>query len=112
MDAVLSHPLVAPAFPYEATEPIRDARLSELCEVVSRSGIGGSNVFRGDDPVWLEYKPPRHYNCRCGRVPLTLEMAAARGVREAQRWLETGEPPARPAWVRRPAVELPPGWGR
>lgn len=112
LDSILTHPLVQDLFPYEATEPIRDSRLSPLCEVTSRSGIAGSNVFRSDDPVWLEYKPPRHWNCRCARVPLTLEMASRRGVREAQDWLRTGRPPERPAWVQRPSEPLPAGWTR
>ena len=49
-------------------------------------------------------------NCRCGRNPLTVEQAAARGIPEAQQWLESG-PPATPAHVPMP-VELPEGFRR
>lgn len=102
MDELLQGDLVGGLFPYEETLPIRDTRLTSLCKLVSRSGLDGTAVFRRDDPWWARLKPPRHYNCRCGRNPLTLEQAAARGVREAQLWLRTGKPPAVPAFVPAP----------
>lgn len=51
-------------------------------------------------------------NCRCSVIPLSLEDAAAKGVLEARRWLETGEPPGRPQWVDRPPFGPPAGWQR
>lgn len=99
-------------FPYAETIPIRDARLSELCATAAKSGINGTAVYRRDDPVWREYQPPRHPNCRCGRMILTVHMAASRGIKEAEEWLRTGEAPSSPAWVTRPPVELPKGWKR
>lgn len=37
-------------------------------------------------------------NCRCGVNLLTIDKAAAAGVREAQEWLATGRRPERPEW--------------
>jgi hypothetical protein len=102
MDRLLSDQTVSDVFPYEETLPIRDDRLSEMCEIASAAGIGGSGIFRRDDPTWERLKPPRHPNCRCGRSPMTLEDAAAAGVVEAERWLRTGEPPRHPNWVPMP----------
>ncbi len=104
MDQILAHPLVGDAFPYEERLPIRDSRLSDMCAIASRAGIQGTGIFRRDDPTWDRLKPPLHPNCRCGRSPLSLEQAARRGIREAVRWLETGQPPASPAWVPMPAL--------
>lgn len=102
MDRMLSDPVVGSLFVYEETIPIRDSRLSSMCNVAARSGIGGTAVYRRDDPVWQRIKPPRHPNCRCGRNPLTVEDAAERGVAEARKWLRTGEPPTSPAFVQMP----------
>jgi len=109
MDRLLADPLVGDAFPYEETLPINDSRLSTLCAVVSRSGIGGSAIFRRNDPTWVRLVPPRHPNCRCGRNPLTLRMAAREGIAEAEEWLRTGKPPADPAWVPMPEISLKAG---
>ena len=106
------HPLVANAFPYVETLPIRDDRLTKLCRIIAQSGLNGTGVFRADDPMWKKFKPPRYPGCRCGTVYLTFEMAAKRGVREAQEWLESGEAPTQPEWVPHPPVVLPPGWAR
>jgi hypothetical protein len=110
MDQVLDHPVVAEQFPYEETLPIRDSRLTDLCWMISRSGLDGTAIFRRDDPTWKKFKPPRHWRCRCGRRALTVEQAAAKGVKEAQAWLRMGTPPGIPEWVTPPAVELPEGW--
>lgn len=107
MDKMAAHPLVQELFPFVANEAIFDARLSELCRVISRSGLDGSNVYHRDDPVWKKYQNPRHIRCRCGRRYLTIEQAAALGVKAAQRWLKTGRPPAVPPFV--PEPKLPPG---
>lgn len=111
LEAVLSHPLVDDEFPYVETVPIDDSRLSELCEAASHGGLDNTGVYRRDDPTWKRYAPPRHFRCRCSAIPLNVEDAAAAGVREAQEWLRTGEPPARPQHVD--ASRLPPlpkGW--
>jgi uncharacterized protein with gpF-like domain len=110
MDHVLDHPIVAEQFPYEETLPIRDSRLTELCAIVSRSGLDGTGIYRRDDPSWVRLKPPRHFQCRCGRRALSVEQAAQRGIKEAQAWLKSGTPPGIPEWVPPPPVELPKGW--
>ena len=104
MDQLLARDLIGKAFPYEETLPIRDSRLTDLCAICSRSGIQGTAIFRRDDPTWDRIKPPRHWSCRCGRNMLTLEQAAAKGIREAIRWLETGTPPVQPGWVPMPRL--------
>lgn len=110
LDQVLDHPVVADLFPFEETVPIVDDRLTELCAIVSRSGIQGSGIFLRSDPVWVKFKPPRHWNCRCSRIPLTLEQAAARGLDYARIWLRDGRPPETLAHVSHPPVDLPTGW--
>ena len=109
-EMIADHPLVRDEFPYAETLPIRDSRLTELCDVIARSGIGGSAVFRRDDPVWQKFKPPRHWRCRCGQRFLSVRDAAERGIAEAREYLKTGRWPATLAFVPPPAVELPKGW--
>ncbi len=110
-DAILAHPMVDDEFPYIETVPIDDSRLSELCEAVSNGGLDNTGVFRRDDPAWRRYMPPRHFNCRCAAIPLTLEDAAAKGVREAQQWLDSGLPPAHPKHIDPSSLPpLPKGW--
>lgn len=41
---------------------------------------------------------------------MSIRQAAKAGIKEAQDWLDSGEPPVKPAWVKRPDVELPKGW--
>lgn len=109
-EAILAHPLVSDLFPYRRTVPVRDERLTELCRIISESGLNGTGVFRADDPVWRRFKPPRHWNCRCLAVAMTVEDAAASGIKEAREWLRTGLPPSAPEYVPYPRVELPEGW--
>jgi len=90
--------------------PIRDSRLTDLCAIISTSGLQGTGIYRADDPTWVKFRPPRHFNCRCGTRRLTVAMAAARGIKEAERWLESGQPPLSPEFVTPPNVELPTGW--
>ena len=110
MDRVLDHPQVRDELPYEETLEIGDSRETDLCFVISRSGIGGTAIYRRDDPAYRHFIAPRHFGCRCGRRPLTIEQAAALGIKEAQQWLRTGIAPARPAFVPWPKVSLPQGW--
>ncbi|MFO0801456.1 MAG: phage minor head protein [Gemmataceae bacterium] len=49
-------------------------------------------------------------NCRCTVIPIDVETAAAKGVREARRWLATGIEPTPPARVPEPPFGPPPGW--
>lgn len=79
-ERLLAVPGVGELFPFVETLPIRDSRLTDLCGLAARSGIGGTGVYRRDDPAWSRLKPPRHVNCRCGTSPLTADEAARRGV--------------------------------
>lgn len=110
LDRVLSTPLVNEAFPFIETVPIRDARLTPLCDAAARSGLDGTAVYARSDPTWRALRPPRHWNCRCGQNPLTVEQAAARGVTAARQWLESGKPPAGLPTVPMPAVAPAEGW--
>lgn len=110
MERIVEHPLVTDLFPYVATYGIDDARQTELCDVITHSGIGGSNIFRRDDPVYRHFRSPRHWRCRCSPRFMTLEDAATKGIGEARKWLRSGQPPYFPDFVPWPAVELPAGW--
>lgn len=109
---VLSDPMVADEFPYLEYHAVHDARVRPEHLAMETLGIQGTNIYRRDDPIWELFLPPWDYNCRCAIVPLSLEDAAAKGIREAQEWLRAGIPPARPAWVKQPDFAPPAGWTR
>lgn len=93
-EAALADPFVVDAFPYRAYYPIRDDRARKTHRALEFLGLDGTNIYHKDDPVWLMFRPPWDWNCRCGWNPLTIRRAAAKGVKFAQQWLETGiEPP-------------------
>jgi hypothetical protein len=110
LEKVATHEMVVDEFPFRENLPITDSRLTPLCEVISRSGLDGTAIYYYADPVWQKFRVPRHWNCRCGTGLLNLEDAAARGVKAAQLWLKTGEPPTHRLFVQHPPVELPKGW--
>lgn len=97
--------IVQATHPYVELKPIRDSRLTRLCETISRSGIGHSAIFRRDDPVYIKYRRPRHFQDRCGEVLLTIEQAAAKGVAEAVEWKKSGIAPQIKAWVDEPSLD-------
>lgn len=109
-DHVLRHPLVSDEFPYVAYFSIADDRRRHEHGEMERLGLDGTNVYRRNDPVIRKFRPPWSWNCRCHLVALTLEQAAALGVREAKVWLQSGIPPERPQFVRHPPFDLPDGW--
>lgn len=93
-EAVLADPMVEDAFPYRAYYPIRDDRARKTHLRLEFSGLDGTNIYHYRDPVWLMFRPPWDWNCRCGWTPITIKRAAKKGVRFAMQWLETGiEPP-------------------
>lgn len=104
---VLQHPLVSDEFPYLEYTATHDSRTREEHLAMETLGIDGTAVYRRDDPVMRRFLPPWDYNCRCAVVPLSIEDAARRGVNEAREWLQTGIPPARPAWVQHPPFDPP-----
>jgi hypothetical protein len=73
-------------------------------------GLDGTAVYRRDDPVWDLFYPPWGWNCRCVVIPLSVEDAAARGVKEAMEWMRTGRPPVVPQYVNPPPFSIPKGW--
>lgn len=107
---ILGHPLVADEFPYLEYHAVHDSRARPEHREMESLGIQGTNVYRRDDPVWQTFLPPWDYQCRCAVIPLSLEDAAGKGIREAQQWLESGAPPVQPAWVSRPPFEPSPGF--
>jgi len=109
LDRVLAEPMIDEEFPFEAWFGIDDSRQTELCNVANASGLDGTNIYYRGDPECQRLRPTRHYNCRCGRTPYTVEMAAVRGVKYAKEWLRLGY---RPPYVNMPRVpvELPTGW--
>lgn len=97
-DHLAANPIVSEVFPYQAYIPIHDGRVRDEHLELETLGLDGTNVYRRDDPFWDLFTPPWDFNCRCGINLLTTKQAARKGVREAQRWLETGHPPLAPEW--------------
>jgi len=112
LEAVLDQPGVGDGFPYAQYDSTHDDRSRPEHRAMEKSGIAGTNVYRRDDPVWMKFRPPWGYSCRCAWTPLTLKQAADLGIAEAQEWLRTGIEPAVPSWVPHPDFDLPPGWHR
>ncbi len=111
-DRLLSDPRIGDGFPYVARYAIHDQRVRPEHLAMERLGIGGTNVYRRDDPVYQKFRAPFSWNCRCNDTPLTVKQAAAKGVQEAIDWLASGQPPAQPAWVDPPPFDPPPNWQR
>lgn len=109
---VLNQPFVRSAFPYVAYEAFHDDRTRHQHLEMMKAGIQGTNVFRSTDPVFLLFRPPWSWNCRCSWIPLTIRQAAERGIKEAEQWLATGVEPVPPAYVAMPDFRPPPGFHR
>jgi len=109
---VLNHPLVRSGFPYSAYDAIHDSRVRETHLALEKHGIGGTNVYRNDDPVFQTFRPPWDYNDRCSWTPMTVRQASEVGIKEAQQWLDTGVEPTEKAFVKMPPFEPPPGFQR
>lgn len=108
--AVLDHELIGDEFPYLKYSSTHDSRARPEHAALERLGLNGTAVYRADDPVIRRYFPPWAWSCRCIVIPLSIEDAAAEGVKEARAWLASGEPPARPQFVADPGFKLPKGW--
>lgn len=112
-EALLSDPVVAEAFPYQAYWATHDARTRATHRALEKLGLSGTNIYRRDDPVWDRFTPPWDYNCRCAVTLLTLDAAARAGVAEAREWLASGRQPARPEYrVADIPFEPNPGFGQ
>lgn len=108
--AVLSHPIVGSEFPFVLYSATHDSRVRHDHLQMEHLGQNNTAVYRADDPVIRRYWAPWSWNCRCHCVNLSIADAARHGSHEAQRWLETGVPPARPDYVPAPPFDLPRGW--
>ena len=60
---VLNDPLVRGGFPYASYYSIHDNRVREEHLELDKLGIGGTNIYRTDDPVFQTFRPPWSYNC-------------------------------------------------
>lgn len=109
---VLSHPFVRSGFPYASYEAIHDDRVEHEHLEMESLGIQGTNIYRIDDPVFQLFRPPWRWRCRCSWIPMTVKMAAAKGIQEAIDWLESGVEPSPPAWVQMPSFRPPAGFQR
>lgn len=95
-ESLMDNSIVADVFPYQAYVAIHDDRVRSNHLALEDLGLNGTNIYRRDDPFWDSFTPPNGYNCRCGTIPMTLQAAAAAGVREAKQWLDSGRPPQYP----------------
>lgn len=110
--AVLQHPFVRSGFPYASIEPIHDDRARHQHVELASMGIQGTNIYRINDPVFQIFRGPWSWNCRCSWIPMTVRMAASKGITEAQQWLESGIEPSPPEFVQMPNFRPPPGFER
>lgn len=111
-EALAANPIVSAVFPYQEYIPITDGRVRPEHKALGTLGLNGTGVYRRDDPMWDFFTPPWGFQCRCAVNLLTIRAAADRGVREAQQWRDTGNPPEAPEW-RIDAIPFrpPPGFG-
>ena len=109
---VLQHPFVRSGFPYAAYEAIDDDRVRHNHLKLMELGIQGTNIYRIDDPVFQTFRPPWDFCDRCSWIPMTVRMAASKGIAEALNWLETGVEPTPAAWVSMPNFRPPAGFKR
>lgn len=79
-------PLVKSHFPYCRYSATRDARVRKEHWALESLGLDGTAVYNLDDPVFIKFRPPWSWNCRCNWYPVTVEQAARYGVKEAQEW--------------------------
>jgi hypothetical protein len=111
-ERLLEHPVVDELFPYATIDSVHDSRRRPEHGALETYGLDGTNYYRRDDPVFQLFCPPWDFGCRCGWTAKSVRDAAAAGVREAQRWLETGRPPTFPQHVQPPPFRPPAGFTR
>jgi hypothetical protein len=109
---VLRHPFIRSGFPYAVYDAIHDDRVRENHLALEKLGIGGSNLYRINDPVFQTFRPPWDYQDRCGWTPITVQFAAEKGLAEAQKWLKDGVEPSPPAFVPMPPFRPPASFQR
>ena len=109
-ETLADNPIVTATFPYQEYLPIGDARTRPEHWALGKLGLDGTGIYRRDDPFWNRFTPPIDFNCRCSTNLLTIRQAARKGVKEAQRWLDTGIAPIRPEF-RGPLIPFNPPAG-
>lgn len=64
--------------PDAATDPVVAYQYSAVMDSRTRASHAAMDgrVYAKDDPIWLRWKPPAGYNCRCIRVPILASRAA------------------------------------
>lgn len=108
-----SDPIVQEVFPFKEYIAVHDARSRSTHKMLEQLGLNGTNVYYTSDPFWDYFDPPWGYNCRCGTNLLTIEAAARQGVRDAQVWLRTGNPPIVKEYrLDKIPFRPDPGWSR
>jgi hypothetical protein len=105
---ILDHPLVGPLFPYVFRSYINDDRVRPEHKYLGENGLQKTGCYRRDDPTYLRLRAPWDFSCRCSDIALSVRQAAERGVAEARRWLDSGQPPSFPSWVEDPGFRA---WG-
>lgn len=111
-ETLAANPIVAELFPYARYVCIHDGRVRHQHLELEELGLDHTDIYRADDPMWDYFTPPWDFNCRCGKIMLTIEDAARAGVKEAQRWLKTGRAPLVPEYrISHIDFRPPPGFG-
>jgi hypothetical protein len=96
--AVVEQPLIRSIAMWAWRTEIDDSRLTDLCRVLSRSGLENmrgqrTSIYFVEDEMWRRVAAPSHAGCRCGAIFLTTKRAAENGVAVAKKWHETGVRP-------------------
>lgn len=87
-ERALRDPVVIDAFPYRRKFAAHDLKVRpEHLHIATAAGLNGTAIYRMDDPVWETFRGRWSYSCRCSDGPMTVEMAATKGVKEARDWL-------------------------
>ncbi len=79
-ESLFQDPVIDEVFPYQAYQPIRDARARKTHLSLATLGIDGTNIYRRDDPFWDYFTPPWDFNCILpgsligGRIELLARM--------------------------------------
>lgn len=86
--------IVQDAFPYTEYSATHDSRVRPEHHALESLGIEKSAIYRtADHEFWDLFYPPWSYNCRCTTIMLTIERAARKGLKQAEKWLKTGKEP-------------------
>lgn len=107
---ILNIPIVSSGFPYALYTAVHDSRTEDTHFALEKLGIGGTAVYRRNDPVIQEFWAPWRWRCRCHCIPLSVEDAARWGCPEAIEWLRTGVEPQPAAFVAHPPFAPDPAW--